>query len=300
MWTLYACGLNPQAFGVTEAAMVHNTYHDPAQYPPMIWATNYTRLACQVMFTLFFGGQDFAPKAIINGKNIQDYLQGHFVAACKHFAMRIHEAGDLENDPIIGWESLNEPNKGLIAWPDLSVIPPEIKYRKGTAPTAWQAMLLGSGRPCEVETWEFGRLGPYRTGTTLVDPKGQSAWLPETYDDTYYGWKRDSNWKLGECLWAQHGVWDPSKDVLLKGDYFAKNPSSGELIDYEFFTNYYFMQFYRQFRDAIRSIHHDCITFIQPPVLELPPSLKGTKDEDSRMVYAPHYYDGITLIRKSW
>ena len=26
MWTVYACGLNPQSFAATEAALVHNTY----------------------------------------------------------------------------------------------------------------------------------------------------------------------------------------------------------------------------------------------------------------------------------
>src|SRR5262249_8056753 len=66
MWTFYAAGLNPPNFRATEAAMVQNLYPDPANYPKMIWSTNYTRFACQVMFTLFFAGSDFAPKAIID------------------------------------------------------------------------------------------------------------------------------------------------------------------------------------------------------------------------------------------
>ena len=70
MWTLYACGLDPENFAVTEGAIVHNTYPDPSQFPKMIWTTNYTRLVNQVMWTLFFGGRDFAPKDIIDGKNI--------------------------------------------------------------------------------------------------------------------------------------------------------------------------------------------------------------------------------------
>ncbi len=114
MWTLYACGLNPQSFAATEAAVVQNTYPDPDTFPKMIWSTNYYRLAAATMFTLFFGGRDFAPKCIINGINIQDYLQGHFLAAISHFAKRIHEAGDIENDIVFGWESLNEPNRGMI------------------------------------------------------------------------------------------------------------------------------------------------------------------------------------------
>ena len=300
MWTLYAMGLNPRGFVATEGAMVHNTYSDPANYPKMIWSTNYTRIACQVIFTLFWGGRDFAPKAIIDGKNIQDYLQDHFIAACRHLAQRIHDAGDLENDVVIGWESLNEPHRGLIGHPDLTAIPTEQKLQKGTSPTAWQAILTGSGRACEVETWEFGGMGPYKSGMQLVDPKGETVWLPADYDDSRYGWKRDPGWKLGECLWAQHGIWDPSNDQLLKKDYFAKHPGTGKKIDYEYFTNNYFMEQYRKWRKAITRIHVDAILFCQPPVLEIPPSVKGTEDDDPNMVYSPHYYDGITLMTKKW
>lgn len=300
MWTIYAAGLNPQAFQATEAAWVQNTYPDPADYPKMIWATNYTRLACQVIFTFFWAGRDFAPKAIIDGKNIQDYLQDHFISACRHLAQRINEAGDILNNVVIGWESMNEPNRGLVGWQDLSAIPNEQKLQKGPSPTAWQAILTGSGRACEEDTWDFGGLGPYKSGTTLVDPKGDLAWLASNYDDSKYGWKRDPGWKLGECVWAQHGVWDPSKDELLRKDYFANSPGSGKKIDYEEFTNTYFMQFYRRYRSAIKSVHKDAIMFCQPPVLEIPPSLKGTEDDDPNMVFSPHFYDGVTLMMKKW
>ena len=300
MWTIYACGLNPKTFDVTQAALVHGTWPDPAQFPKMIWSTNYTRLACQVIITLFFGGRDFAPKAIIDGKNIQDFLEDHFVDSCKHLAQRLHEAGDIENEVVIGWESMNEPNRGLVGWPDLSIIPSEQKLQKGTSPTAWQAILTGSGRACEIDTWDFGGLGPYKSGNELVDPKGETAWLPADYDDSRYGWKRDPEWKLGQCLWAQHGVWNPDTDTLLKKDYFSKDPKTGKPLDYERFTNTYWMDHYRKYRNAIKSVHTDAIMFCQPPVLEIPPDIKGTKDDDPSMVYSPHYYDGVTLMTKKW
>ncbi|KAL1983127.1 hypothetical protein VTN96DRAFT_457 [Rasamsonia emersonii] len=300
MWTLYAAGLNPRTFNKTQAALVQNTYPDPTKFPKMIWSTNYSRLACQTMFTLFWGGRDFAPKAIIDGQNIQDYLQSHFIAACKYLAQKIHEAGDLENEVVIGWESINEPHRGLIGIQDISVIPPEQQLQLGTSPTAFQAMLTGSGRACEETTWEFGGFGPHQTGRELVDPEGESAWLPADYDDTTYGWKRDPGWKLGECLWAQHGVWDPSTDELLRKDYFAKNPRTGEPLNYDKFTNTYFLDHYRAYRDAIRSVHSDAILFCQPPVMEVPPVLKGTEDDDPNMVHAVHFYDGLTLLTKHW
>ena len=300
MWTLYACGLNPQSFAATEAALVHNTYPEPDQFPKMIWSTNYYRLAVATIFTFFFGGRDFAPKCIIDGKNIQDYLQGHFIDSCAHLAKRINEAGDLEDDIVIGWESMNEPNRGMVGLADISVIPDEQKLKKGTSPTAWQAILTGSGRACEIDTYDIGGMGPYKTGRTLVDPQGESTWLPANYDESRYKYNRDPGWKLGECPWAQHGVWDPKTDVLLKNDYFKRNPRTGEAIDYEQFTNTYFMEHYRAFRDAIRAQHKNSILFCQPPVLEIPPTIKGTEDDDPKMVYAPHYYDGITLMTKKW
>ncbi|KAL0939710.1 glycosyl hydrolase [Colletotrichum truncatum] len=300
MWTIYACGLNPQSFAATEAAIVHNTYPKPDEFPKMIWSTNYWRLAAATIFTMYFGGRDFAPKCIINGINIQDFLQGHFVGACAHLARRIHEAGDLENEVVVGWESMNEPGTGLVGYPDLTVIPSSQKLKKGTSPTIWQAILTGSGRACEVETWDMGGMGPYKVGRSLIDPHGESAWLPADYDDSRYGWKRDEGWKLGECIWAQHGVWDPKTDTLLKKNYFAKNPNTGKTIDHPEYTNTYFMDSYRLFRDAIRPIHKNCILLMQYPTLELPPEIKGTEDDDPLMGFAPHWYDGITLMTKRW
>lgn len=300
MWTLYACGLNPQSFAATEAAIVHNTYPEPENFPKMIWSTNYYRLAAATVFTLFFGGRDFAPKAIINGLNIQDFLTGHYLGAISHVAKRLNEAGGILNDVVFGWESLNEPNRGIIGNADLSVIPKEQALKKGTAPTIWQAILTGSGRACEVDTWDMGGLGPYKVGRSLIDPHGEIAWLPADYDDSRYGWTRDPGWKLGECLWAQHGVWDPTKDVLLRKDYFAKNPRTGEVLDHEKFTNTYYMDHYRLYRDTVRSQHPEAIMLCQPPVFEVPPTIKGTADDDPKMVYTPHFYDGITLMTKKW
>jgi len=300
MWTIYACGLDPKKFAVTEAALVQNTFPNPRDFPKMIWATNYTRLACQVIFTLFWAGKSFAPKAIIDGKNIQDYLQDHYIAACKHLATRIKQAGDLDHDVIIGWESMNEPNRGLIGLPDLSMVPSEQKLQKGTSPTAWQAILTGSGRPCEISVWDFGGMGPYKAGSSLVDPQGQIAWLSKDHDDSAYGWSRDAGWKSGECIWAQHKVWDPSTDTLILKEYFAKDPATGAEISYEYFTNHWFMDYYRKYMSNIRSVFPNTIMFCQPPVLEIPPTIKGTQDDDPNMVFAPHFYDGLTLMTKKW
>ncbi|KAK6443731.1 hypothetical protein LTR95_000558 [Oleoguttula sp. CCFEE 5521] len=301
MWTVYACGLDPQKFHDTQAALVQNTWPEPSEFPKMIWATNYTRLACQVIFTMFFAGKDFLPKCIIDGVNIQDWLQDHFVAACRHLAQRIHEAGDLHGDVVIGYETVNEPNKGLIGHPDLGEIPKEQNLKKGTTPTAFQAMLSGSGRAIEVPTWEFGGMGPYKSGTELVDPRGMTAWLdPDTWDDTKYGWKRSPDWELGSDVFAQHGIWNPTSDTLLEPNYFSKHPSTGEEVDPEYFINNYFLDYYRKYRHAIRSLWPEAMMFFQPSPFDIPPRIKGTDIDENNLVFASHFYDGITLITKKW
>ena len=87
---------------------------------------------------------------------------------------------------------------------------------------------------------------------------------------------------------------------MLKKDYFARAPRTNRKIDYEYFTNYYFMPYYRRHRKAITGVHENAIMFCQPPVLEIPPSIKGTDDDDPNMVFSPHYYDGVTLMMKKW
>ncbi|KAH0180265.1 glycosyl hydrolase-like protein, partial [Aureobasidium melanogenum] len=89
-------------------------------------------------------------------------------------------------------------------------------------------------------------------------------------------------------------------DKLLKKDYFLRVPVSGETITHEYYTNNFWLNHYRAYRDMVRSIFPDTIMFCQSSPFEVPPSIKGTKDDDPQTVFAPHFYDGITLITKKW
>lgn len=57
-----------------------------------------------------------------------------------------------------------------------------------------------------------------------------------------------------------------------------------------------------RFKKVIRDICPTAILFIQPPTLELPPDIKNDSRGiiDDRTVYCPHYYDGMSLMFKSW
>jgi len=59
------------------------------------------------MFTLFFGGDDFAPQTTVGGEPVQEFLQRHYVEAVKQVALRLK---DLPN--VVGYDVMNEPSAG--------------------------------------------------------------------------------------------------------------------------------------------------------------------------------------------
>ena len=311
-WSLLACGLKPEHFTYTNAAVIECEWPSPKSpapetFPKMIWASNYARLACQTLFTLFFAGRDFAPLCVIDGENIQDWLTRHFLVAFQALAERIHAAGDLEDVCVIGWDSMNEPNPGLLSTDDITQHSKESVLRVGPTPTALQAMRLGMGERVEVDNWRFGPVGPKRDGSVVIDPQGRKAWLgPEDEPDgvSPWGWRRDPQWQLGTCVWALHGVWDPATDTALRRDYFVKPPGaskrrwSGSASKIDFGQDYWLPHFHLYAR-MVRSVHKDAILFAHSPVFHVPPRITGPEVE-GRAVFSTHWYDGLTLITKHW
>ena len=59
-WIFEKIGLEWTKFGISDDDfLMHEQY--PGHYPPLSWPSNANRFACDTMFTLFFGGNDFAP-----------------------------------------------------------------------------------------------------------------------------------------------------------------------------------------------------------------------------------------------
>ncbi|KAF7722231.1 hypothetical protein EC973_003512 [Apophysomyces ossiformis] len=295
-WTHALVGLNPRHFSVTNAAIVHNTYPIKDGFPKMIWNTNYQKLAAATMFTLFFAGKTYAPKCIVNGVHVQDYLQTHYFNAFRELAKRIHKE-ELEDSVVIGYDTMNEPGKGYIGLKDISKSSDsDIDFKMGLMPTPYEGMQLGSGIATNVEEWDFIWSGPKRRGKVLVDPKGTQAWMSasEVLEAcNRFGWQRSEEWSAG-CIWEMHGVWsNKSSPSLLSPHYFASDPITGESTDYHDF----WIDFLLRFTKAIREFHTDALIFVQPAVLEPPPLIPRSLD---RLVYAPHWYDGLTLVKKKW
>ncbi|KAI9098286.1 glycoside hydrolase superfamily [Phlyctochytrium arcticum] len=275
-WTLKVAGFDVEKFDKCYAAIVHNTYENPEEYPKMIWPTNYFKLATATMFTLFFGGDAFAPNEKIDGVGIQEYLQQHFCKAFVELARRIAQTPGLQDEVVIGYDTLNEPSMGYIGCPDLGKLHPLQELRKGLTPTPFQGMLLGEGFPCEVEVWEVSSFGPRKQKTTALDPGGVKAWSAN----------------LGGCIWARHGVWDRATCKLLRPQYFTTK-SDGTAVD---FLQDFWIPFVKKFTTGLRDVHPQAIMFLEPPVNEYPPDWHSK--EGDRVAYAPHWYDGLTLISK--
>ncbi|KAK6462042.1 family 5 glycoside hydrolase [Scheffersomyces coipomensis] len=340
LWTLYAAGLQPTRFAQTEAAILHNEprFHreeNPEEYIKMLWTSNYKRLAAMTMFTLFFAGKNYFPYLKINGVNIQDYLQDHFFNCTKHIWTAINRRLPqmIKDGTILGFESMNEPNCGLMGHAHLGELPASQQLRLGTTPTVYQAFKLGMGLPAKVDEYRISITGPQVYGTKIVDPKGARAWLlPEEalIVDKKYGWTRDPKWVLGTCIFANEGIWTWDEDVdldllpslteeertnisirkchLEKPNFFnqasARHNLNGypKTVDIQYFNHNNFIDFYLKLKTIVRAIAPNAFVLMQPPVLEIPPNVKDDvrKIVDSKTVYCPHYYDGMSLMFKTW
>lgn len=267
-WTFEAIGLDVTRFSETGAAIVHAIHGDP--FPRMIWPTNYTKLAAATMFTLFFGGDAFAPRTRVDGEPVQEFLQRHYINAIKQIAMRLK---DLPH--VVGYDTLNEPSPGFIGWPDLAARDGLLQL--GTSPTPLQAMALGAGIPQEVELWDVGFTGPRKRGQQLVNPNGVRVWR-EGHD----------------CIWRKHGVWDVGDDgrpCLLRPDHFAQ--VGDHPVD---FANDHLRPFLERYIREIHAVDPKAILFLEAPPQSTPP--KWDLHKIPNVVHAAHWYDGLTLFLK--
>lgn len=267
-WTLEAAGFDMTRFRNTAAAVVHQTHGDP--FPRMIWPTNGFKLAAATMFTLFFAGNDFAPRTLVDGIPIQDYLQSHFLSVMRRVAESLEGL-----DCVIGYDVFNEPQKGYVGVKDLRDDLNGLHI--GPTPTPWQSMLLGSGYSQRVPIFPLGLLGLSIKRFITLNEQRESAWLPGK-----------------TCVWRENGVWDISADgvpYLLRPDHFAR--VGAEFAD---FGRHHLVPFSRRFAETIHSVDPNALIFMENEVGDLSPVWREAPQH--RVVYAPHWYDGITLITK--
>ncbi|NPA37197.1 MAG: cellulase family glycosylhydrolase [Chlorobi bacterium] len=272
LWTFQVAGLNVKKFQETGAAFIHNVYGDP--FPKMIWYTNYFKLAAATMFTLFYGGDDFAPHLKADSVGIQEFLQAHYIMSFMKVAEKVK---DLPN--VIGFELMNEPSSGYIGIKDITA-----KWNYdivGDNPTAYEGMVLGAGVPYEVGHFEVGIAGLREAGKKLLNEKAENIWNDST------------------GIWQKEGVWrlldDGSPKMLVK-NYFSE--VNGRKVD---FNKDYYEPFAVRYADSIRSVCPEwfiCVgNALFPSVQELP-ELK--EHPDIKWVNGSHWYDDVTLFKKKY
>ncbi|MBK8050290.1 MAG: cellulase family glycosylhydrolase [Anaerolineales bacterium] len=269
-WTLEAVGFDIQSLHPTGAALLHQEHGDP--FPRMIWPTNGAKLAAATMFTLFFGGDVFAPQSHIDGEPVQQYLQRHYLAAIAEVSKRL-----ARFDNVVGYDTMNEPLPGYIGRRDLTGH--DQLLRMGPSPTPLQSMALGEGIPQQVQVFGLNPIFPGRTRRQWLNPERVRAWQP-----------------TAECIWRRHGVWEIGKDSaphLRQTAYFAA--VDGRPVDW---TQDCYYPFARRFAQTIRRAHPEATIFVQSEVTEPPP--RWDLADAVNLVYAPHWYDVLILFGKRY
>jgi hypothetical protein len=273
MWTFEAAGMDVTRFQETGAAFVHNVFGDP--FPQMVWYTNNYKLGSATMFTLFFGGNDFAPKTLVDGKPIQDYLQEHYINALAQVAETLI---DLPN--VIGFELMNEPSAGYIGVEDLAQ--PYHTEIMRDAPTPYQGMLLGDGIPQIVQRYRVGAVSLKNDGKNLLNEQKLSAWKENQ-----------------PCIWRQNGVWKKNEDgtpELIDAAYFSK--VKGKKVD---FNKMYYEPFVLKYARAILAINPGWLICVDNALFPYPQGLPELKKiKEVKWINGSHWYDDVTLVKKKY
>jgi hypothetical protein len=152
-------------------------YEDPnphqASYPPMSWSSNYKLPANGVMWSLFFGGRWLTPAFLIDGVNVQDFLQGRYLACVDQLASRLAPLAH-----VIGFDSLNEPSIGWLGQ-DLSErgVGNPSPLAMGPAISPLDGLALARGVATTVPVLGGREEGtPRVVGERTLNPGGVSIW----------------------------------------------------------------------------------------------------------------------------
>jgi hypothetical protein len=310
LWTLELVGFDVKNFRECEAAVCSQTYGQghstdekkgSTKLPKMIWPTNYFKMACATMFTLFWAGERFAPHFQVADEidtgskvNIQTYLQTHYINAMAELLKHLR---GLDN--VVGIGTMNEPSPGYINVDDVSCgyvqsVPQgssssvKNELRSGLAPTPFQGWCLGEGIPQLIDEWSNGLMQHVlgrQDRSLLVDPKGKRAWS-------------NSN----GCVWKKEKVWHVNPQTrqpeLLLPKYFAN-------VDFGKECYLPFASKYAKTMQQIWASDTKLLIFVELPPLEFSstpfPYISSSGESGvPDAVNATHWYDGVTLFRREW
>jgi hypothetical protein len=272
-WTFEAAGLDFTRFHEANAAhvMQHNYDHVVGgrqdSYPIMSWSSNYRMPANGIMWTLFFAGRDFAASCVVEGENIQDHLQRHYLAAMRSVAERV--AG-MEH--VIGFDTLNEPGTGYIG---RRLDEPMTRYR-GEVWTPLDGLAVASGMTRTVPILALG--GRETNGQAVKNAAQVSIWSAGRSDPFMAG--------------GAWGIVDGAA-VMLRPDYFVE--VDGRRVDIE---RDYMAPFFRRVAQTVRDVREDWLVFAEIEPFDAFGGSELPAQCPERTVNAPHWYDISALATK--
>nr|WP_295107577.1 cellulase family glycosylhydrolase [uncultured Caulobacter sp.] len=286
-WVFEALGLDFARFDAADAAHVMQHRYDYTseerrqedRYPMMSWASNYRMAANGIAWSAFFAGQILTPDWTVEGRNVQHFLQDHYLGAMAAVARRV---AHLDN--VIGFDTFNEPGLG---WVGLPMSQPRLKATPedslpvwpGAAWTPLDGLRAARGRTVDVANlgWSDERGVLRELDRQTANEAGVSIWRDE-----------------GPDPFEQAGAWrfDDNGDVVLDEDFFRLK--DGQPIDHE---NQCMGPFFARVAETVRAVRPDWLLFA-----ELCPYLVGTgrffpDAMPERSVNASHWYD-IDILRK--
>jgi len=275
-WTMEKLGMDTDLFDRSGAAVTrqrYSLYHNNAQFPKMLWPSNYNRYAAATMFSLFFAGNTYAPDLKIENENVQDWLQNRYIAAFRHAQRRLKNCAAIK-----GWEAMNEPHIGFIGYLDIdkteeSVIP------TGPRPSPWQTIQAASGYSVRVPVYSI--FGKKISHYEIFNPESISLF------------------KEGfSCPWKQAGVWqDSGEPKLLRSDHFSKYNGKRPV-----FTDDFLKPFIVKYINAMKKADENAFFFIErlSGCTKADSHISWNENDPSNVINAFHWYDGFSLFTKSF
>jgi hypothetical protein len=285
-WLFDAVGMDMTKFAAAGAAHVMQAEYDYASseklqpsYPQMSWGSNYKLSVNGIMWTLFWGGRLLTPDFKIDGENVQDFLQRHYLGSMDQIARRLK---DMPN--VLGFDTLNEPGPGWmgerLTYRHLasSNEKPE-RPRVGPALSPLDALAVAQGITVTVPTLKRDKSGvPAPVGNVTVNPNGVSIW-------------KDA----ARCPFEQHGAYriEDGKAVALNDEFLRV--ANGRTLS---LSEDGYGPLFHKVAEVTRAHQPDWSVFV-----EMDPFARAARrfypaDLPERSVNAGHWYDASTLYMK--
>ena len=278
-WTLEKLGMDLDRLDRTGAAATRQRYgefHGGRPFPRMMWPGNYNRYATATMFSLFFGGRCYAPTVSVEGENVQDWLQGRYIAAFRHCYRRLKNLA-----AIAGWGVMNEPHYGFIGCRDLGLAENPM-IPTGPRPSPWDAIRAASGFAVDVPVYSAASMGRRAEGHETFNLEGVSLF------------------REGFCCpWKTAGLWtaEGGETRLLRKDHFSL--FEGRQVN---FVDDFLKPFMLRFIEKMKEADERTVFFIEgmPHSSHAAAHPSWSAADPPNTVNAFHWYDGFALFTKSF